>query len=635
MRYEVGDTLMRPVPGLTKYNVRCLARLRTGVLMAGTTEGVIRSLDSGKSWTLIRSETTSQKEVVYVHVTDADTVVFGFCDESQTTQRLHISGDSGKTWRRSGSIGMSGPILWYRDAVCQLFDGRASASFQLGRRVVRVDYLFNPVSRLTACTADTSRYMAYCRLTTAVAFDEKHTLMAGINRTIYRSTDGGRSFRLRSHLADPGPLAGANFAMTSTYKDSVVSWAGPKQMYSTSTDAGVTWMPRKYPVKWRIEPGGHTSNYQLLSPTCFIGASELMRMDISTDGGETFEHPGIYDSTGYVESADPSWTDILSVDSIVRVAGYELYLVTDSCRQWTKKGRLPVYLYSRDSIIYSNDFVGMASAHGNVIVLIDAMKYDERLKRWFFGQYMLLRSKDFFSNTDTILSVSSLKAGSVGLRLYGDSTIVFSRNSTYYISRDLGTTWDTMDVSTVPREVWFRIPADSVYVFGQRNNIMITCDSGRTWTSVPPPSGRPDFSWDVVGYSKRRAFVSTNIRDLTSLYRIDFTPDSGVVQSVDAEPAPPPPPVHVRAVIPNPFSALVRFIVGTEPSVDTRSLSVGVYSLNGALVADLTESYRSQTPDDRGEVTIQWDATEQPQGVYRVIVQSAQGSQSVSIVKAR
>jgi hypothetical protein len=477
--------------------------------------------------------------------------------------------------------------------------------------------------------------MAYCRLTTAVAFDEKHTLMAGINRTIYRSTDGGRSFRLRSHLADPGPLAGANFAMTSTYRDSVVSWAGPKQMYSTSTDAGVTWMPRKYPVKWRIEPGGHTSNYQLLSPTCFIGASELMRMDISTDGGETFEHPGIYDSTGYVESADPSWTDILSVDSIVRVAGYDLYLVTDSCRKWTKKGRLPVYLYSRDSIIYSNDFVGMGSAHGNVIVLIEAMKYDERLKRWFFGQYMLLRSKDYFSKTDTILSVSSLKAGSVGLRLYGDSMIVLSRNSTYYISRDLGTTWDTMDVSTVPREVWFRIPADSVYVFGQRNNIMITCDSGRTWTSVPPPSSRPDFSWDVVGYSKRRAFVSTNIRDLTSLYRIDFAPDSGVVQSVDAEPSPAPPPVHVRAVIPNPFSASVRFIIGTEPSVDMRSLSVGVYSLNGVLVADLTESYRSQTPDDRGEVTIQWDATEQPQGVYRVIVQSAQGSQSVSIVKAR
>jgi hypothetical protein len=164
---------------------------------------------------------------------------------------------------------------------------------------------------------------------------------------------------------------------------------------------------------------------------------------------------------------------------------------------------------------------------------------------------------------------------------------------------------------------------------------MITCDSGRTWTSVPPPSGRPDFSWDVVGYSKRRAFVSTNIRDLTSLYRIDFAPDSGVVQSVDAEPAPAPPTVHVRAVIPNPFSASVRFIIGTEPSVDTRSLSVGVYSLNGALVADLTESYRSQTPDDRGEVTLQWDATEHPQGVYRVIVQSTQGSQSVSVVKAR
>ncbi|MFM8437993.1 MAG: hypothetical protein ACKOAX_05920, partial [Candidatus Kapaibacterium sp.] len=103
---------------------------------------------------------------------------------------------------------------------------------------------------------------------------------------------------------------------------------------------------------------------------------------------------------------------------------------------------------------------------------------------------------------------------------------------------------------------------------------------------------------------------------------------------VDAEPAPAPPPVHVRAVIPNPFSTSVRFVIGAAPSVDPRSISVGVYALNGDRMADLTDAYRRQAPDDRGEVTLTWDAAGCSQGAYRVIVECPQGMQSASVIKA-
>ncbi len=644
--YQVGDTLMRPVPSLAKYNVRCLARLRTGVLMAGTTEGVIRSLDSGETWTLVRSEKSSQNEVIYAHVTDADTAIFGFCDVTQTTQRLHITGDSGKTWKVSPVLNVVGPVLWYGSNSCQIFDRKGVPSTMLMYRVARVEYLHLPISRTVWSVADTSRYMADATasgftvrgtlMNSALAFDGSVTIMMGMNKTLYRSTDGGRTFALRSHISDPTVLLGSDFGWTRMYDDSTISWAGPQQRYSSSTDGGVTWMPRKYPADRTILPfNWRTSIYRMLSPTCYIAGSEYRRYDITTDGGETFRHPALYEF-GNVFLDLFYTTEIRSVDSVIRINGDGVFLISDSCRVWTKVGDLGIgQTYDRRDSTYLDVFLGTVVPFANChLATVDVTKQKASAAKKIYQKHILLRSCDLFRTMDTILVITT-SIGGISYSVRGSSAFYYTVDGKLYYTLDGGVSWDTVMAKDAPDDIWVTVPKEAFYVGNSDNKIWITRDSGNTWLKIPVPVQDTGLTWKAIGYSQRRVYAVLTQHEQTALYRIDFAPDSGVVQSVDAEPAPPPPPVHVRAVIPNPFSASVRFIIGTEPSVDMRSLSVGVYSLNGVLVADLTESYRSQTPDDRGEVTIQWDATEQPQGVYRVIVQSAQGSQSVSIVKAR
>ncbi|MFN5866847.1 MAG: hypothetical protein ACK45R_07615 [Candidatus Kapaibacterium sp.] len=319
---------------------------------------------------------------------------------------------------------------------------------------------------------------------------------------------------------------------------------------------------------------------------------------------------------------------------MLKVTDREIYIVGDSCRLWKKVGIAPIYLYNNDSLTLSNDLRALSINYGYIVVWIEASRYNMIEQRWTYRKTLLLRSKDYFKTMDTILALPA-GSGSFGFRTRGDSVLVFSNNSTYYLSKDIGETWDTLQVSDVPREVWMRIPRDSVYVFRQGDNVAITCDSGRTWYHVPPPSNDPNFEWNVVGFSKRRAFVASKYDFTTALYRIDFAPDSGITQSVEAEPPSKPSPVWVRAAIPNPFSTLVSFTVGAAPGVPRAEVQVGVYSIDGRKITDLSSEYMQHVPGENGEVTLQWDGAQAAQGIYRIVVQSPQGTQSVSVIKAR
>jgi hypothetical protein len=62
---------------------------------------------------------------------------------------------------------------------------------------------------------------------------------------------------------------------------------------------------------------------------------------------------------------------------------------------------------------------------------------------------------------------------------------------------------------------------------------------------------------------------------------------------------------------------------------------VGVYSIDGRKITDLSSEYMQHVPGENGEVTLQWDGAQAAQGIYRIVVQSPQGTQSVSVIKAR
>ena len=463
--YQVGDTLLRPVPSLAKYNVRCMARLRTGVLLAGTTEGVIRSLDSGKTWTLVRSEKSSQKEVIYAHVTDADTAVFSFCDATQTTERLHITGDSGKTWRVSPVLNVVGPVLWYGSGSCQIHDCKGAPSTMLMYRVARVEYLHLPISRTVWSVADTSRYMADATtsgftirgtvMNSALAFDGSVTIMMGMNKTLYRSTDGGRTFALRSHISDPSVLLGANYRMTAMYDDTTISWAGPEQRYSTSTDGGVTWMPRKYPTDASIIPGCRTSMYRMFSPTCYIGGSEYRRFDITTDGGETFRHPGLYDKFGRVSMDLFHSTEIRSVDSIIRISGDGVFLISDSCQVWTKVGDLGIgQTFDRRDSTYQDVYVDMVRPVGNchlAVMYVTKTMIDPR-PRLVHRELVFLRSCNLFETVDTALIIPVPLSGERNEKwqFRGSTGIYFTLNDRLYYSTNGGFSWSSILPKTLP-----------------------------------------------------------------------------------------------------------------------------------------------------------------------------------------
>ncbi|MFN5865430.1 MAG: hypothetical protein ACK45R_00375, partial [Candidatus Kapaibacterium sp.] len=552
-RYVLGDTLLNVMPALQQYNIRCVARLQSGVVFAGTTVGVIRSLDSGRTWTVVRRDSTSQDEAVFAHVSTADTVVIGFCDPTQATQRLHITGDSGRTWKTSSLLSLAGPILWFGSGSCQVYNYRGRVGSMLGRTVSRVEFLYKPVSRIVHSISDTSRYMSQAGVLNAFAFDDRHTIMVGANKTIYRSSDGGRSFSLRSHISDPSALKGSNYAMTSVYDGNILTWTAAEQRYSSSTDGGATWMPRTYPVGYGILPRALTTKYVAVSPNCYIGASKYQRLDITTDGGNTYSHPGVYGPDGMPYYDEYPYTVIISADTVLRITTDSVTFITDSCRKWRKISDLKIgkLKYPGLDICTDRRLTGILATGNTVYAYLYDSKYNYNETIEYFSNDVILRSRNLFRTWDTIFTIRAA-SGRYGLRLRGDSNIYYQVNETLYRSTNQGDTWDTMLVKDAPREVWFEIPKDSVFVFLQGYNIMITQDSGRSWISVPPPVDHPDFYWGVLGFSKNRAFVFTNVRDITNLYRIDFAPDSGITQSVEAEPPSKPSPVWVRAAIPNP-----------------------------------------------------------------------------------
>lgn len=397
-------------------------------------------------------------------------------------------------------------------------------------------------------------------------------------------------------------------------------------------------MPRKPPVGYSIIPYARANLYKLLTEKFYVGASGYERLDVSSDGGETYTHPGIYDSNGSV-SEDASATLMFSPDSIFRIAGEYVYFIHDSCRKWEARRGLNLGrgMFYPDSVVLDRDIVWIRTLDKTVFVVIE----DQRRKfltasTWntFYHNLVLLRTNDFFKTYDTLVTVPWGSINTVFVTR-GNTSVFFKKDSILYKSSDKGETWDTLKSGITQKELWFDIPKDSVYVYLEGGNVRITRDSGRTWISVPPPVSDSLFYWNIVGFTKRRAFVSSNVRDITNLYRIDFAPDSGITQSVEAEPPSKPSPVWVRAAIPNPFSTIVSFTVGAAPGVPRAEVQVGVYSIDGRKITDLSSEYMQHVPGENGEVTLQWDGAQAAQGIYRIVVQSPQGTQSVSVIKAR
>jgi photosystem II stability/assembly factor-like uncharacterized protein len=639
-RYSPGDTLVSTDPQLSRFNVQCVAGLSSGAVFAGTTQGVMRTLDSGKTWTEVHNgNSLPTSQVIYAHVTESDSLIVEYCNEDQTKQRLFVSGDAGRTWRASPNESQYvGPVLRYAKGDCIVLNVRAGAEATF----VRLPSVFSgKVSFGRLGVHDTSRYVPPENLYAGVFFDDTIGVLVGNNKTVFRSTDGGRSLWYQSCLSSvPQPYP--DYDWTRAYGDSIVSIAGPDQRFFTSTNGGATWMPRKNPRVWtsfKVSP----SAFRCLSSTCFIAGSELRRMDITKDGGETFEHPGIYDADSTVREDLESVVIILSADSVIKIMGPGIAIVTDSCRKWDIRKTLPPrFTYVGDTIgtlIETSVFQGFMFS-GYLFLLTNRIVYDMKRNVYTEMSKYVLRTRDFGVTMDTLIAPSKGVTGQFTFRSYGDSSIVFAREdsetktSLVYMSSDLGMTWDTMSVSEAPREAWIEIPRDSFFIYRQGENLLVTRDSGRTWKAIPQADTSKNFSWGIACYTRNTVFLPFDHFSRSGLYRLDFVRDSGIVQSVEPSEAERPSPIRLRMAKMHPFRARATIGLRADDTVPLVDIHLGVYDLQGNLVSDLTDRLRQTTTVMDDERIIEWDAESVSHGIYYIVARTAGRSVSLPVLKA-
>ncbi|MFM8471989.1 MAG: hypothetical protein ACKOBV_00535, partial [Candidatus Kapaibacterium sp.] len=312
-------------------------------------------------------------------------------------------------------------------------------------------------------------------------------------------------------------------------------------------------------------------------------------MDITKDGGETFDHPGMYNADGRVYEDLESVVIILSADSVIKIMGPEIAIITDSCRTWDRRKTLPPrFTYVGDTLgTVINTLVDDGFMFSGYLYLRMArFVYDVKRNIITEISSILLRTRDFGVTFDTLLHTNSLE-GRFTLRHYGDSSIVFAHEnreadrSVVYMSNDLGMSWDTMSVSEAPREAWIEIPRDSFVIHYQDDHLIVTRDSGRTWRAIPLADSSKDFFWSSLSYTRNTAFLAFYHLERTGLYRLDFVRDSGIVQSVEPSEAERPSPIRLRMAKMHPFRARATIGLRADDTVPLVDIHLGVYDLQG------------------------------------------------------
>jgi hypothetical protein len=606
--------------------------------MIGTTTGILRTLDSGKTWRTILTGESGVTEAIFAYTTYKDSVIFEFSDSEQKSQKLYITGDSGKTWRSSPVLSNVGPILWYGNELCQILHLKAAS----GSFLVQYDNVFKPVSKSTTFATNTSRYVEQYVLFAGMAFDESTTILFGRDKTIFQRSANDKAFQLISHL--PVVTSGwlANYQRTICYGDSLLSWQGLRQLYITSKNAGVTWWPCQIPTR-EYRDFSSAAWYKILSTSCFIGTTTSRVADITTDGGNSFTRYGMFENDGSVLDDNLSPAVIVSADEVYKATKEThlgIFYITDSCRKWTlQKSYLRYLELTSDSIWIERRPMQLAKAGDALFMMIHEIRQvgtngTPKLR------YLLIRSTDRFASADTVFNRDD---ASIFVSMTAGQTIrcmlenVKSGRVFIHSSNDAGVTWDSVLKDDAPREYYMTIPFKNFACADkERKKILLTTDSGQVWSECHVPitdSSRFDLS--TIGNTGKWAYFATNDGGPSALYRIDFALDSGITQSVESEPPSKPSPVWVRAAIPNPFSTIVSFTIGAAPGVPRAEVQVGVYSIDGRKITDLSSEYMQRVPGENGEVTLQWDGAQAAQGIYRIVVQNPQGTQSVSVIKAR
>lgn len=631
-RYTIGDTVLVSDTELSGYNVQCMASIGPGIVFVGTTTGVLRSVDSGRTWKLVQRGESPHEQALSFIGTEDDSLVVSFCDDAQTEQRLYVTGDGGTTWRKSVAVHpVVGSLLGYDKGVCTVLNIRQ------GRQAtcVRLPEAFTaPVSVAEYGWKDTSKYVTAETIRSGLSFDESVVLLVGDHKTMYRSINGGTDLQLLSAFPPIPGTPKIDYMYIGAHDDTTLSWAGMDQRYVSSHDAGATWIPRAKSTQWK-SVGIYPKELRLLSPECFIGASNLRRLDITTDGGRTFSHPGMYESDGTVFMDSWSSTAILSADSIVKSTDLGLAVVTDSCRKWDLRRSLQRYSYRGDSVLVeqSIDIVQPLAPYVFVWVAYWETDLTSGLMDRSKERQVVLRTKDFLKTADTVLRFNRV-GGLFGMRVIRDTKLVCEYKGIQYVTGDYGDTWDTIVGVSLPKELWLQIPPDSFFIYGEKDSYLVTFDSARTWSILPRPAIDRGLDFYLFASSKRRLFLYAKNSVESGLYRLDFVRDSGIVQSVEPSEAERPSPIRLRMAKMHPFRARATIGLRVDDTVPLVDIHLGVYDLQGNLVSDLTDRLRQTTTVKDDERIIEWDAESVSRGIYYIVARTAGRSVSLPVLKA-
>jgi photosystem II stability/assembly factor-like uncharacterized protein len=631
-RVNTASGKCEPASDFSINKVYAVIKVSASRILAATSAGIFNIGDVGQSWQVWHQASPGDKllSAESMILCDNDTIVAGFTDVDRTQQKYHISGDGGATWRESRVLGIVGQPLWYsNDSMSVLFS--STPSFTVPFVAVIASMYEKPVVKFLHF--DERRFSITSTVTNGIGFSAAELILTGRKKTIFVSSATSDSLFPVSHLNSS--LLGSSFPATQVFNNSILTIPGDDEQIVTSRDGGNTWLPPQ-----RIEfvpPLRGFASVLIYNDSVIVADLYAGAVMISTDTGNTFIRRGPYSS--YVDICyRPT---VVSPNLILKpsdFSGIRLTVVKDSGK--TRE----TYDTPIKTVETVNDSVVMIRSLRVVpfrdIFLGNVFEYARSGNAP--ARSLILRSYDTLHTVDTLFISDNYQGGNL---VVIDSNVLHfyqvgspTEVSKVFVSEDAGRTWNLRIIDSIIRPVGYRIVPDqrvpnSFTIREAFGRIYLTQDSGITWAAP----FKEDSAWSfglLNKYSSRRCFLSGLMNRMPGLFRVDFWPDSGNVQSV-GEPQESPvcqSTLRVESSVSDP--GIVRLTAPRSLDLAGSNSFLTVCNLRGELIVDLSAELREAYSSSDGQAVVHWSTSSLSSGLYIVNLRAPGISCSVKLYKA-
>ncbi len=646
-----GKNWIKKSSGLTDLSINCIA-VRGDNIFAGTMSGVFLSTDNGKSWK--EKNYGLQNKNVMALIVKNDIIFAGIFGLG-----VFYSTDNGEKWQKKMPITESDLYSVFSLAIKgdKIFAG------------TKYDPLRDTLSRIYLSSDDGKTWVAKEKglpnnISVICLAVKGEYLFAGSNNGLFLSSDDGESWTKQSnHLKIIRDIAVLGDNLYSATPDGIYmstdngkSWilklnsissikiivkgndiiAGTSKGIYTSDDHGENWLKNNTGLT-DVSIG----EFVIVGSNIFAGGSSLF---FSSDDGNNWSEKQV---TG-LESE--SFTGLVSLGGNIFVSSLKgIYMTSDLGNTWEDKNSGLSNLYIANLKVSENILFVCTYGSGifqsrdngntwedkNSGLTEDQKKDISRIavngqyiiaaKNMYSGVLLSTDSGKSWTSYDTIFSKTNI----FSLTFNGNDIFAGGYSGNYFYSSDFGKTWVKINIDPGNKPVIYTMSINGRNILaGTINGVYFSSDYGINWNQYNLGlTSKAIYSFLIKG---NYVFAGTS----GGVFRARLS-DFGIspVEEYRTEVKYHSNHFYSEPPYPTPSQSIVKADVYWDLSFDLSEAVQGVYNSQGILIE--SKENINITSSTRAPAQINWDCSNQPDGVYFIVIRHNRRTDCIPVLVRR